>query len=415
MAPGAATALDPVALRARFPVLQQRIHDRPLAYLDYAATAPMPEPVLEAWLTHERTARANVHRGLYELARRATEAYDEARRTVAAFLGVDDPAELIFTRGTTEAINLVAATWATQALGPGDEILLTRLEHHANLVPWQWVARRTGARLRFLDLDAEGRPALDQLDAHLSPRTKLVAVAHVSNALGTVVPVAEIAARAHAVGARVLVDGAQSVGHLPLRLPALGCDFFAFSGHKLGGPMGIGGLWARRELLEAMPPYQGGGDMIERVDWETSTYAPPPRKFEAGTPNVAGAVALAAACRFLDEVGREAIHAHEAALTAYALERLAEVPDLVLYGPRRPEERAGILTFTLGDVHAHDLATILDAEGIAIRASHHCTQPLHRLLGVPATARASLWCTTTSEEIDRLVAALHTARRLFRL
>jgi len=217
------------------------------------------------------------------------------------------------------------------------------------------------------------------------------------------------------VGARVVVDGAQSAGHLPLRVPALGCDFFAFSGHKLGGPMGIGGLWARRELLEAMPPYQGGGDMIEFVDWEASTYAPPPRKFEAGTPNVTGAVALAAACRFLEEIGRAAIHAHEAALTAYALDRLAEVPGLVLYGPRRAEERAGILTFTLGDVHAHDLATILDVEGIAVRAGHHCTQPLHRLLGVPATARASLWLTTTTEEIDRLVAALHTARRLFRL
>ena len=404
---------DPALLRARFPALHQEVNGHPLVYLDNAASTQKPEEVIEAVARFYREDNANVHRGIHELSTRATVAYEGARARVAAFLGAGSPSELVWTRGTTEALNLVAWGWGGAHLRPGDEIVLSVLEHHSNLVPWQMVAARTGARLRFLDIDEEGRLDMARLDDVLTVRTRLVSIAHVSNALGTVNPVRQIADRAHDLGAVMVVDGAQSAPHLPVDVRELGCDFFAFSGHKMCGPTGTGGLWGRTERLEAMSPVFGGGDMIDRVELEESTWAPIPLRFEAGTPHIAGAVGLGAAVDFLEGVGREGIAAHERALLAYALERLAEIPGLRLYGPRNVGERSGVISFTLGDIHPHDLATILDAEGVAIRAGHHCAQPLMRRLGVSATARASFYLYNTPREVDRLVAALARARELF--
>lgn len=401
-------------LKADFPALHQEVNGRPLVYLDSAATSQKPRPVIEAVERFYLRDNANVHRGIHELSNRATDAYEGARAIVAAYLGIADPAELIWTRGTTDAINLVASSWGASTLRAGDEIVLTVMEHHSNLVPWQLVARRTGARLRFVEMDDQQRLDLDTLDAALGPRTRLVAVGHVSNALGTVNPVREIAERAHRVGARVLVDGAQSAPHLPIRVDALGCDFFAFSGHKMCGPTGIGGLWARRELLERMPPVQGGGDMIDTVELERSTFAELPHRFEAGTPPIAGAIGLAAAVEYLSQVGMERIARHEELLLAYADAQLRDIPGLRIFGPVDPNRRAGVLSFTLAGVHAHDLATILDSEGVAIRAGHHCTQPLMRRLGVAATARASFYIYNDPGDVDALVRALHVARRIFR-
>nr|MBA4157606.1 SufS family cysteine desulfurase [Gemmatimonadota bacterium] len=349
----------------------------------------------------------------HELSRRATDAYEGARKRIASFFGITDPAELILTSGTTASINLVAWTWGLVNLREGDEILLSVLEHHSNLVPWQILAERVGARLRFLQMDAEGRLELGALDHLLTERTRIVALSQVSNALGTIHPVRELAVRAHAVGAIMVVDGAQSAPHMPVNVAELGCDFFAFSGHKMYGPTGVGGLWGRRELLEEMPPFLGGGDMIDTVDLDRSTFAKLPHKFEAGTPNIAGVVGLGAAVDFLTGVGMDAAHAHERALIGYALERMREIPDLVIYGPTDPAHRAGVVSFTLADVHPHDLATILDAEGVAIRAGHHCCQPLMRCLGLSATARASFGVYNTPEDVDRLVEALERARSLF--
>ncbi|MBX6364159.1 MAG: cysteine desulfurase [Gemmatimonadetes bacterium] len=413
MATVARPSLDLDSLRREFPALQQDVNGRPLVYLDSAATAQRPRAVLEALRAFYEHDNANVHRGLYELARRATDAYEAARVTVARFLNAPSPAEVVWVRGTTEAINLVAASWGGANLRAGDEILVTVLEHHSNLVPWQLVAQRTGAVLRSVDIDDRGRLRLDQLDELLTDRTRIVAVGHASNALGTINPVREIADRAHAAGALVLVDGAQGAAHLPVDVQALGCDFYAFSGHKVGGPMGIGVLWGRRELLDAMPPYQGGGEMIARVELQQSTWAELPHKFEAGTPNVAGAVGLAAALDFWDAVGREAVQAHEDALARYALDRLRDVPGLRVLGPDSTEARTAVFSLALDGVHPHDIATILDADGIAIRAGHHCAQPLMRRLGVPATARASCFAYTTFEEIDRLAIALEAAGRIF--
>jgi cysteine desulfurase / selenocysteine lyase len=406
-------ALDVARVRADFPILAERVNDRPLVYLDNAASTQKPQPVIDAIVRHYVHDNANVHRGIHELSNRATDAFDGARERVARFLGVADAAELVWTRGTTESLNLVAWAWGSANLKPGDEILLSVMEHHSNLVPWQLAAARTGARLRFLGIDDQGRLDLSALPDLLTERTKLVSVAHVSNALGTVHPVREIADAARAVGALVVVDGAQSAPHLPVDVPSLGADLFAFSGHKMCGPTGIGGLWGRREVLEAMPPFHGGGDMIEWVELESSTYAGIPSKFEAGTPDVAGAVGLAAATDYLTAIGREAIVAHERALVEYALERLAAVPGLTVLGPRDPRERCGVVSFTLGDVHPHDLATILDSEGVAIRAGHHCCQPLMKALGVGSTARASFYLYNTLEEVDRLTDALERARRMF--
>lgn len=405
--------LDVEAVRREFPTLDQLVNGRPLVYLDSAATSMRPRVVLDAVTDFYIHDNANVHRGLYELSRRATERYEEARRVVARFLNAPDPHEVVWVRGATEAINLVAMTWGEANVREGDEILLTVVEHHSNLVPWQILAQRKGARLRFIDVGEDGRLRLDNLDKQLTERTKLVALGHVSNALGTIHPVKEIAARAHAVGAVVLVDGAQGAPHLPVDVQDLGCDFYALSGHKMLGPMGIGALWGRFELLDAMPPYQGGGEMINIVELECSTYARPPHKFEAGTPNVAGAIGLAAAIGFLEELGHDAIREHEQLLVRYGMQRLREVEGLHLFGPEDPEERTAVFSFALECAHPHDLSTILDAEGIAIRAGHHCTQPLMRRLGVAATARASCYLYNTTGDIDRLVEGLAEARRIF--
>jgi cysteine desulfurase/selenocysteine lyase len=405
--------LDVGRIREDFPILAETVNGKPLVYLDNAASTQKPTAVIDAVAEHYRHNNANVHRGIHELSNRATDAFDGARTRVARLFGIADEAELIWTRGTTEALNLIAYSWGFANLKPGDEILLSELEHHSNLVPWQLVAQRTGAKLRFLHIDGQGRLDLEPLDQVLTEKTKLVSLSHVSNALGTVNPVKEIAAKAHIVGALMVVDGAQSAPHLPVDVPSLGCDFYAFSGHKMCGPTGIGGLWARREVLEAMPPFHGGGDMIDWVDLESSTYAAIPHKFEAGTPNIAGAVGLAAAADYLAGIGREAILAHERALIAYAVERMGEIPDLRILGPKNLSERSGVVSFTLADVHPHDLATILDSEGVAIRAGHHCCQPLMKCLGVGSTARASFYLYNTPAEVDALVEALHKARGLF--
>ncbi|MBA2564012.1 MAG: SufS family cysteine desulfurase [Gemmatimonadetes bacterium] len=400
-------------------MLQQSVGGRPLVYLDSAATSQKPQAVIDAMSAYYERDNANVHRSIHALAARATEAYEQARAAVARFLGAGDPREIVFVRGATEAVNLVAASWARPRLRPGDEILLSVMEHHSNLVPWQLVAAETGARLRFLDIDEQGTLVLDGpggLEGLLGPRTRLVALTQLSNGLGTLNPIREIALRAREVGARVLVDGSQSAARLPVDVRALGADFFVCSGHKMYGPMGIGALWARPELLEEMPPYQSGGEMIERVELEHSTWNRSPHKFEAGTPNVGGAVGLAAAVTFLESLGMGAVRAHDERLTAHALERLAgEVPGIVLYGPHgeSPAPRLGSVAFTLADVHPHDLATILDAEGVAIRAGHHCNQPLMRRLGVSATARASFGVHNDEADLAALVSGLGSARRLF--
>jgi cysteine desulfurase / selenocysteine lyase len=408
-----AKSFDPESVCREFPILAEMIHGHRLVYLDNAASTQKPVAVLDAMEAFYRHQNANVHRGIHELSNRATEAYDQARHSTARFFGIGDPGELIWTRGTTEALNLVASSWGSANLKEGDEILLSVMEHHSNLVPWQLAAARTGARLRFIPVDEQERLDLSRLNELLTERTRLVSIAHVSNAIGTINPVREITRRAHEVGAVMVVDGAQSAPHIPVDVHELGCDFYAFSGHKMCGPTGIGGLWGRRSLLEAMPPYHGGGDMIEIVELERSTYAALPHRFEAGTPNIAGAVGLGAAVEFLESVGKEAILAHERELLAYALERLEAVPDFRLFGPRSLDERSGVISFTLADVHPHDLATILDAEGVAIRAGHHCAQPLMRHLGVAATARASFYLYNTRADVDRLVDALHHARALF--
>ena len=404
---------DIATIRAQFPLLAQESNGFPLAYLDNAATSQKPRAVLNAVHNFYLHDNANVHRGLYELSRRATEQYEEARRRAATYINAHDPDEVIWVRGATEAINLVAMTWGWQNLHEGDEVLLSVLEHHSNIVPWQLVTQRTGARIRYIDIDEEGKLRLDHFEQQLSRRTRLVAIGHVSNALGTIHPVREIVDRAHSVGARVLIDGAQGAPHLQLDMQALDCDFYAISGHKMCGPMGIGLLWGRRELLEEMPPYHGGGEMIDRVFDDYSTYAPVPHKFEAGTPNAAGAVGLVAAMDFLDGIGHDALWQHEQMLTRYGLARLSEVPGLRMFGPRDVEERTAVFSFEIEGMHPHDIATVLDSQGVAIRAGHHCAQPLMRRLAVPATTRASCYLYNTTGEIDRLVEALEMARGLF--
>lgn len=400
-------------LRADFPLLDQTANGHALAYLDNAATSQRPLAVIDAVNQFQLQDNANVHRGLYDLSRRATEAYENARVRVAKFVNAPSHDEVIWVRGTTEAINLVASSWGGQNLKPGDEIVLTVLEHHSNIVPWQMVAERTGAVIRWVDIDEQGRLLLEDYDRLLNERTKLVAVGHASNALGTINPVRTIVEKAHAVGALVLVDGAQAAPHLPVDVQSLGCDFYALSGHKMCGPMGIGALWARRELLDAMPPYQGGGDMIDTVTMECSTWAKVPHKFEAGTPNAAGAVGLAAACDYIDAIGHDALLAWEQELARHAMHTLSRVDGIRLFGPENLEERLAVFSFALEGVHPHDIATVLDAEGIAVRAGHHCAGPLMTRLGVPATARASFYLYNSTEEIDRLAAALKTARDMF--
>jgi cysteine desulfurase/selenocysteine lyase len=408
----AVAPLDVRTLREEFPLLGTTVHGRPLVYLDSAATSQKPRSVIRRITRYYERENANIHRGVYALSAEATAEYDRVRAQVARFLGAA-PEEIVFTRGTTEAINLVASSWGGAFLRPGDEIVVTAMEHHSNLVPWQLAAERTGAALRVAPVTDAGELDLDAFAALLNERTKLVAAVHVSNALGTINPVRRIADLAHAAGAVVLVDGAQSAPHLAVDVAALGCDFFAFSGHKLYGPTGIGALYGRRALLERMPPWQGGGDMIERVEYERSTWAPVPQKFEAGTPHIAGVAGLGAALEFVERTGLDAMAAHEHELLAYATERVREVPGLRVIGTA--PMKAAVLAFTLEGAHPHDVGTILDRAGIAIRAGHHCCQPLMRRMGVAATARASFAAYNTRDEADALVAGLREVRKVLRL
>jgi len=412
--PTTSPRLDRMALRAQFPALAQEVGGHPLVYLDNAATSQKPQSVLDALAAYYEDDNANVHRGIHELSRRATTAFEGARVKLAKFIGAPDSAELVWTRGTTEAINLVASSWGMDTLGDGDEILLSSLEHHSNIVPWQLVASRTGARLRYIEMDEQGRLILDYLPELLTDRTRLVAVSHISNALGTVNPIREIVDQAKQVGALVLVDGAQAVPHRRVDVQELGCDFYAFSGHKMCGPTGSGGLWARRSLLESMPPYQGGGEMIRMVERDMSTWAEIPHKFEAGTPNIAGAIALGAAADFLDEVGFDAIAEHERELLSYALERLDDMGGINVYGPTDLDERSGVISFTMGDAHPHDISTILDSRGIAIRAGHHCAQLVMQHFGISATARASFYLYNSTDDVDRLIEGLASVKEIFR-
>jgi len=406
------TAADPLAaVRADFPILGTKAGGRPLVYLDSAASSQKPRQVIDAVRHFYERDNANIHRGVYGLSVRATEAYDAARAAVARYLGAAHPHEIIFTRGTTEAINLVAQSYARPRLRAGDEILITGMEHHSNIVPWQLVAEQTGAVLRVAPVTDAGELVVEELAALLGERTKLVALAHVSNALGTVNPVAKVIELAHARGIPVLLDGAQAAPHLPLDVQALGADFFACSSHKMFGPTGIGVLYGREALLDAMPPYQGGGDMIASVSFEKSTWAPLPAKFEAGTPHIAGAVGLGAAVGYIERLGREAIAAHEHALLEYATARVREIPGLRVVGTAA--EKASVLSFVIEDIHPHDIGTILDASGICIRAGHHCAQPLMRRLGVAATARASFAAYNTTADADALVEGLRQVRAVF--
>jgi cysteine desulfurase/selenocysteine lyase len=395
--------------RRDFPLLagQPELH-----YLDSAATSQKPRSVLDAMMAFYTTDNANPHRGAYALSARATDRYHEARERIARFVGVRDAARLIFTRGTTESLNLVASAWGRANVRSGDEIVITGIEHHANFVPWQQLARETGAVLRIANITAEGRIDVEHFRSLVGPKTKVVAFSHVSNALGTINPIAELAAIGRAAGAVVVIDGAQAAPHLPLDIDGIDTDFYAFSGHKMLGPMGCGVLVGRRTLLEAMPPYQTGGDMIEYVADERSTWNILPHKFEAGTPNVADAVGLAAACEYLSRLGMTEVRAHEQALTALASERLAAIEDVCVYGPS-PAERSGVVSFTVGQIHPHDLATILDEKSVCVRAGHHCAQPLMRRLDLPATARASFYIYNTPADVDALVAGIHHAREVF--
>lgn len=408
------STLDVAKIRADFPILQRRVHDKPLVFLDSAASSQKPLAVIEAMDNYYRTSHANVHRGVHTLSEEATALYEGARKKIAKFINARSSREIIYTRNATESINLVAFTWGKANLKAGDEILLTESEHHSNIVPWQMIAQETGAKVHYLPVDMRGYLDTSALDTMLTPKTKIVGIASMSNVLGTIMPIEEVTRRAHEAGALVLIDGAQGVPHLPTDVQALGCDFLAFSGHKMCGPTGIGVLWGRRELLEAMPPFMGGGDMIRRVTYEGADWNELPWKFEAGTPAIAEAIGLGVAVDYLSDLGMEAVRAHEHEVITYALERLSEVPGLTIIGPDDPDQRGGVATFTLDNIHPHDLADILDHEGIAIRAGHHCAQPLHQKLGIPASSRASFYIYTLPEEIDCLVDGLYKAKAIFK-
>lgn len=402
---------------ADFPILAKPTsRGKRLVFLDSAASSQKPQAVIDSLVDYYSSYNANIHRGVYEIAARATDAFELARAKVAHFINAKEPAEIIWTRNTTEAVNLVSFSWGLQNLRPGDAIVTTELEHHSNLVPWQLLAARTGAELRFITADADGNLLLDDLEEQLSG-AKLVALTHVSNTLGSIVPLDEIVPLAHAAGALVLVDGAQSVPHMPIDVQALDVDFFVASGHKMCGPTGIGFLYARRELLEAMPPFLTGGDMIRKVGYEHTTFNEIPWKFEAGTSNIADAIALGAAVDYLEDVGMAWIRAHEVRLTAYALERLTALTPrgLAVYGPPKAADRSGVISFNFADIHAHDLASLLDLEGVCVRAGHHCTMPLMDKMGWPATARASFYLYNTEADIDVLISALEKAAEVFRL
>ncbi len=401
-------------IRAEFPILAREVHGQPVAYLDNGATAQKPLAVLEALDRFNRESNANVHRGVHTLSEEATSLYEGARRRIARHLGAQDR-EVVFTRNVTGAINLVASSWGRANVGEGDRIVLTEMEHHSNVVPWYLLARRVGAELDWVPVTDDGRLDVEALGAALERGPKIVAVAHVSNVLGTINPIVEISRQAHDAGALVLVDGAQAAPKMSLDMTELGADFYGFTGHKLYGPTGVGVLWGRQELLDAMGPYEGGGSMIHKVTKQEITWANVPARFEAGTPPIDEAVGLAAAIDWVDELGLEAIHAHEADLTAYALERLADVPGLRVFGPPARDDRTGIVSFELEGVHAHDVSEILDRHAVAVRAGHHCAQVLMERLGVAATTRASFAVYNTREEVDRLIDGLLDARRVFEL
>ena len=407
-----APGLDVEKVRKDFPILGQEVRGKPLVYLDSAATSQKPRAVIDAVARYYLQDNANVHRGVHLLSERATKEYEGAREKVRRFINAARAEEIIFVRGTTEAINLVAQTYGRTRVRAGDEVLITEMEHHSDIVPWQLLCEEKGAVLRVAPIDDDGQLLVDELQRMLGPRTRLLALAHVSNTLGTINPVRRIVEIAHRQGIPVLLDGAQAVPHFPIDVRALDCDFYAFSGHKLFGPTGIGVLYGRSELLEEMPPWQGGGDMISSVTFEKTTWNKLPHKFEAGTPDIAGAIGLGAAIDYVGALGFAAIAAHEHDLLSYATEAVREVPGLRLIGTAK--EKASVLSFVLGDVHPHDVGTILDQEGIAIRTGHHCTQPLMRRLGVPATARASLAFYNRREDVDALVAGLHKVQEIFR-
>ncbi len=403
--------IDWKAIREDFPILHEQAHGHRLIYFDSAATSQKPRAVLDALRNYYEHENANVHRGLHELSSRATEAYEKSRQRVASYLGAASADEIVFTRGTTESINLVAQAWGGKFLRDGDVVLLTEMEHHSNLVPWQLLAERTGAQLRFVPVCDDGTLALDRLSSLLTPEVKLFAFTHVSNSLGTINPVRQLCEKARAVGALTLVDAAQSAGHMPINVREMGCDFLAFSGHKMCGPTGIGALYGRAEILDSMPPWHGGGEMIVSVTLEKSAFKKAPHRFEAGTPNIAGAIGLAAAIDYIESIGRSAIFEHDAQLAGYAMQRLAELPGMRVLGPSAG--RGALVGFVMEAAHPHDLTTFADQYGLAMRGGHHCNQPLMRRFGLPGTTRASFYFYNTKEEIDRMIEILHAAVRFF--
>ncbi|MBC1461280.1 cysteine desulfurase [Listeria welshimeri] len=407
--------IDIQKIRADFPILDQEINEKPLAYLDNAATSQKSKQVIEALTHYYEFDNANVHRGVHTLAARATDAYESARVKVAKFIHAREVAEIIFTRGTTSAINLVVDSYAEANIEAGDEIVISYLEHHSNLIPWQQLAKRKGAVLKYIELEEDGTISVEQAKKKIGEKTKIVALAHVSNVLGTITPIREIAAIAHKFGAVILVDGAQAVPHMEVNVVDLDADFYAFSGHKMMAPTGIGALYGKRELLDAMEPTEFGGEMIDFVELYDSTWKELPWKFEAGTPIIGGAIALGAAIDYLAEVGLANIHAHEQALASYAIEEMSKIDGITIYGPKDASKRCGLVTFNLEGAHPHDIATILDEDGIAIRAGHHCAQPLMKWLDVSSTARASFYIYNTKEEIDALIDGLKLTKEYFGL
>ena len=404
----------PEDIRNDFPILDRRVHGVPLVYLDNAATTQKPRQVIDALVHYYEHYNANIHRGLHTLAEEATAAYESARVKTGHFINAEHPEqEIIFTRNTTESINLVANAWGRKFLKPGDEIVFSAMEHHSNLVPWQLIALATGAKIRHIDIDAEGHLVWDDVLAKIGPKTKIVAISQMSNVLGTINPIKRIAEVAHRAGAVVLVDGAQSVPHMPVDVRDLDCDFLAFSAHKMLGPTGVGVLYGKRDLLNAMDPFLGGGEMIMKVTYESSTYADLPNKFEAGTPNIADVIAFGAAIDYLEGLGMDAVREHEIELTQYAINALTAVEGVTIYGPRDAAEKGGAVTFNYGDLHPHDLSQVLDQQGFAIRAGHHCAQPLMRWLGVEATARASFAAHSDSSDVEALVRGIEQVKRIF--
>jgi len=408
----ATSRVDWSALREDFPILRERVNGHPLIYFDSAASSQKPRAVLDVVRNYYEHENANVHRGLHALSARATEHYEKSRQRVADFIGAASADEIVFTRGTTESINLVAQAWAGKFLRAGDVILLTEMEHHSNLVPWQLLAERIGARLRFVPVRDDGTLELEKLSSLLTAEVKIFAFTHVSNSLGTINPVAQLCQKARSVGAMTLIDAAQSIGHMPLNVQELGCDFLAFSGHKMCAPTGIGVLYGGLDILDSVPPWHGGGEMITSVTLEKSTFKKPPHRFEAGTPNIAGAIGLAAAIDYLEGIGRAEIFKHDVDLASYALQGMADVAGLHVLGPSR--DRGGVISFVMGAAHPHDLTTFADQYGLALRGGHHCNQPLMRRFGVPGTSRASFYLYSTREEIDRMVDILEKAVRFFK-